>query len=123
MTREIISLAEDADVAAAARLILERHVKRIPIVSDGKIVGIVSRRDILKVLARTDDEIQIELRDLLDDEIAVMRDFRAEVSGGVVTLRGPEDERERRLAVLMARSVPGVIEVRFADEALSPQRG
>jgi len=53
----------------------------------------------------------------------VMRDFRAEVSGGVVTLRGPEDERERRLAVLMARSVPGVIEVRFADEALSPQRG
>jgi CBS domain-containing protein len=122
MTHDVICLGEDADVAEAARMMLERNVKRIPIIASGRVVGIVSRRDILKVLARTDDEIQLELRDLLDDEIMMMGRFRAEVSGGVVVLRGPRDERERRLATRLAKSVPGVVEVRFAEEAASPRR-
>jgi CBS domain-containing protein len=122
MTRDVITLSEDADVAEAARLMLERHVKRIPVLSEGKVVGIVSRREILKVLARTDIEIRLELRDLLDDDIAMMKGFRAEVSGGVVTLSGQGDERERRMAVLLVRSVPGVVEVRFADQAPSSRR-
>ena len=42
--------------------------------------------------------------------------FRAEVEGGVVTLRGPRDRAGRRLVELLARSAPGVIQVRFADE-------
>jgi len=116
MTRDVICLNEEADVGEAARLMVDRHVKRIPVLSEGKVVGIVSRRDILKVLARTDDEIRIELGDVLDDEIAMLGRFRAEVSGGIVTLRGPIDERERRLAYLLARRVPGVVEVRFAGE-------
>ncbi len=122
MSHDVISLNPDADVAEAARVMLERHVKRIPIIAGGQVVGIVSRRDILKVLARSDDQIQIELRDLLDDEIAMMTRFQAEVSGGEVVLRGPKDERDRRLATLLAKSVPGVVEVRFADEAPSPER-
>jgi len=117
MTRDVISLNEDAEVAEAGRLMLEGHVKRIPILSAGRVLGIVSRHDVLKVLVRTDDQIQIELRDSLDAEIAMMDRFRAEVSGGVVTLRGPADERERRLVTLLARSVPGVVEVRFTEEA------
>jgi len=116
MTREVISLSESADVAEAARLMLDRRIKRIPIISEGRFIGIVSRRDILKVLARTDDDIQIEVRELLDDEIEILGRFWAEVSGGVVTLTGPSNGRERRLAALIARSVPRVVEVRFADE-------
>ncbi len=117
MTRDVIWLTEDADVAEAARLMLERHVKRIPVLSGSRVIGMVSRRDILKVLARTDGEIQLELADLLQDEVAMMGRFRADVWGGVVTLRGSRDDRERRLAVLLARSVPGVVDVRFAEEA------
>jgi CBS domain-containing protein len=115
MTREVVALPEDADVAEVARLMLEKRVKRIPIVSGDRVVGIVSRRDVLRVLVRADDEIQAEVTELLDDEILTLGRFRARVADGVVTLAGPKDRAERRLAELLARSVPGVIAVTFAD--------
>ncbi len=123
MTRQVIALPEDADVAEVARLMLERRIKQIPIVSGNRVVGIVSRRDILKVLARSDTDIHVELEDLLDDEIRMIGRFRAEVSDGVVTLRGPADADSRRLVELLARSVPGVIAVRFADALVANGRG
>lgn len=116
MTREVVALPEDADVSEIAELMLEKRVKRIPIVAGNRVVGIVSRRDVLKVLARTDAEILGELRELLDDELLMLGRFDPEVSGGVVTLSGPSDPASRRLAEILARSVPGVIELGFADE-------
>jgi len=86
MTRDVVALPEDADAAEAARLMLERHVKRIPIVRGGRVVGIVSRRDLLRVLARSDQEIGEELRRLLEDDLLMLGHFRAEVSDGLVTL-------------------------------------
>lgn len=113
MTREVVSLPEGADVSDAARLMLERRVKRIPVVEAGRVVGIVSRRDVLRLLARSDAEIRAEIGELLDDEILMLGRFEAEVEGGLVTLSGPPDPRARRLAELLARSVGGVVEVRF----------
>jgi len=105
---------EDADVAEVARLMIEHRLKTIPIVRDGTVIGIVARRDVLRVLSRRDEEIHVELADLLSEEIEMIGRYRAEVAGGVVTLHGPRDRVGRRLAELLARSVPGVIEVRFA---------
>lgn len=118
MSREVAALPEEADVAEVARLMLEKRVKRIPIVSGARVVGIVSRRDVIKVLARTDAEILREVEELLDEEILMLGRFEPEVSGGVVILTGtgPREPARRRLAELLARSVPGVIEVRFADD-------
>lgn len=118
MIREVVALSEDADVSEVAWLMLEKRVKRIPIVAAGRVTGIVSRRDVIKVLARTDAEILVEVAELLDDEILMLGRFEPEVSGGVVTLTGtgPREPARRRLAELLARSVPGVIEVRFTDD-------
>lgn len=116
MTRDVVCISEEADVAEAARLMLQRHVKRLPAVAGGRVVGIISRRDVLKVLARSDAEIAMESRELLDDEMFMLKRFRADVEGGIVTLYGPKDPAARRLAELLTRSVPGVIQVRFADE-------
>lgn len=113
MTREVITLPGSADAAEAARLLLDHDVRRIPIVEEGRVVGIVSRRDLLRVLARSDREILREVEELLDDEILMLGRFRAQVADGVVTLSGPADERSRRLAEVLARSVPGVLAVRF----------
>ncbi|MGH2655556.1 MAG: CBS domain-containing protein [Actinomycetota bacterium] len=113
MTPDVVTLPESADAAEAARLMLDRGVKRIPIVKGPRVVGIVSRRDLLRVLARTDREIRAEIEELLDDEILMLGRFRAQVANGVVTLSGPADERSRRLAEVLARSVPGVLAVRF----------
>ncbi|HSL67539.1 MAG TPA: CBS domain-containing protein [Actinomycetota bacterium] len=115
MTRDVITVDELADASLVARLMLERRVKSIPVVDGKRVVGIVARRDLLKVLARSDKEILAELGRLLEEEIELGGRFRPEVSGGIVTLAGPRQEAGRRRAELLARSVPGVIDVRFAE--------
>ncbi len=49
MTKEVISFSPDADIDRIALAIGERKFRRVPIVQGGKVVGIVSRRDIIKV--------------------------------------------------------------------------
>ena len=56
MTRDVVALPEEADVADAGRLMLERRIKSIPVLRGRRVVGIVARRDLLEVLARSDKE-------------------------------------------------------------------
>jgi CBS domain-containing protein len=116
MTTEVVALPEDADAAEAGRLMLQRRVKSIPIVQGPRVVGIVARRDLLKMLARGDREITGELEALFGEELGTPGPFRITVRDGVVELSGPADATERRLATLLARGVPGVVEIRFAEE-------
>lgn len=93
----------------------EKGVKRLLVVAeDGRLVGIVSRADVLKVHLRPDEEVR---RDIVD---AVLRrtlwldpsEVHVEVGGGLVALSGHLDRRS--LAELMVRlvgSVPGVVAV------------
>jgi CBS domain-containing protein len=53
MTRDVIALPEEADVADAGRLLLELGIKSIPVLRGHRVVGIVARRDLLEVLARS----------------------------------------------------------------------
>jgi len=118
MTRDVVTLPEDADAAEAARLMLQRNIKRIPVVAGDRVVGIVSRRDLLRTLARGDGEILAEVEELLEDETFTFGRFVPDVHDGVVTLTGDADRSERRLVELVVRSVPGVLGVRF--EAQKP---
>jgi CBS domain-containing protein len=108
-----VALPEGADAAEAGRLMLERRIKSIPVVQGRRVVGIVARRDLLKVLARGDEEIAGDLRTLLEEELGPPSPYRVTVCDGVVELTGPPDPTVRRLATLLVRGVPGVVEVRF----------
>ena len=116
MTREVVALPADADVAEAARLMLERRIKSIPIVQGRQVVGIVARRDLLAVLARSDEEIASALEALLGDELGPPSPYRVTVRDGVARLSGPSDPSIRQLATRLARGVPGVLGVRFGKE-------
>ena len=116
MTRDVIALPEEADVADAGRLMLERRIKSIPVVRGRRGVGIVARRDLLEVLARGDEEIARDLEALLAAELGSPGPYRVTVRDGVVDLTGPADPVDRRLATLLARGVPGVLEVRLDEE-------
>ena len=116
MTREVIALPEDADLAEVGRLLLERRIKSIPVVRGRRVVGIVARRDLLAVLARRDQDIARELEALLASELGAPSPYRVTVEDGSVTLTGPTDPTSRRLAGLLTREVPGVLEVRFDQE-------
>src|SRR6266516_630377 len=110
MTREVLTLPGDADTADAARLMLSRGIKSVPIVCGHRVVGIVSRRDLLKVLARSDQAIAVEVERLLAEELGDLRPH-AEVADGVVTL-ADADPVTRELAEVLVSTVPGVVAVR-----------
>lgn len=58
MTADVITLPPHADVGWAAELMVDHHVKQIPITEDGRVVGVVSRRDLLQLLVRDHDAVR-----------------------------------------------------------------
>ncbi len=114
MTSPAVTVTASATVVAAARLMDEHDVKRLPVVDgEGCLVGIVSRHDLLKVFVRTDDDIAREIRDdVLGRALLETSDVRVHVAHGMVTLTGHMDLRsEARIAARLARRVSGVVDV------------
>jgi len=52
MTKEVVTIDPEADISELAELIEDKHINPVPVVKDGKLVGIVSRADIVRLLAR-----------------------------------------------------------------------
>ena len=52
MTVPVVTVAEDTSIQAIAEALQEHHIKRVPVVRDGRIVGIVSRADLVRALAK-----------------------------------------------------------------------
>ncbi|MGW2036206.1 CBS domain-containing protein [Streptomyces sp. NPDC001811] len=118
MTAPAVTVAPDAPLAHAARVMAHTRVKRLPVVGhDGTLEGIVSRSDLLKVYLRDDADIAEEVRcEVVAPLIGTHAEtVRIQVRDGVVTLTG----RVRETAVIplatrLARAVPGVVDVRCA---------
>jgi CBS domain-containing protein len=125
MHRPAITIQPEATVAEAARLMHARHVKRLPVV-DGptrRLVGIVSRIDLLGVYDRADEEIakeileQVVAGEFVLDSLA----FKVTVTDGVATVSGPVDSEPVALNLLgEIRRVDGVVAVR--DRLSYPRR-
>ncbi|MDF5754351.1 CBS domain-containing protein [Spongiactinospora sp. TRM90649] len=115
MTSPAHTITAHAGVTEAARLMDEHGVKRLAVVDrDGRLTGIVSRRDLLKVFVREDESIAREIREeILDRAMWVeTAGVHVTVDRGVVTLSGRIDRRsEAQIAVRMTRRVNGVIDV------------
>jgi CBS domain-containing protein len=60
MTRQVLSVRAQSEVSQAARTMLDAGIKRAPVMSGRKVVGIVSRRDLVRVIARQHDAVQLE---------------------------------------------------------------
>jgi len=114
MTRSVFTVSRDADAAQAARLMLRHNLKSVPVVIGDQVVGMISRRDLLRVIARSDQGIQTEIAHRLEEETNVLRRLGVEVRDGVVTFTGKPDEPARTFLAALASAVPGVVEVRWA---------
>lgn len=117
MSAVVFTVTEDEDVVSVARLMHAMHVKRVPVLASGRVIGIISRRDILKIFARSDVVIRAELQESLDEQALLLGRFNATVTNGIVVLNGPSDRSARNLAETLARGVPGVVAIRFEDAA------
>ena len=111
MTRDIIAFPDSADIADVARTLLERNIRSAPIVANGRVVGILSRRDLLRSVASDDVTIREEIlaRQRLCEGEATP--WEVDVKDGAVRVSGPFDERQQRVIDVLARTVPGVVRV------------
>lgn len=113
MTTHAITVHPTTDLADAVDLVTSTGIKCLPVVDgDNHVVGVVSRRDVVRMLARADETLEQEVDALL--VAAGMRDWLVDVHDGVAEITGPESERERLLAKALVRAVPGVVSVNVA---------
>jgi CBS-domain-containing membrane protein len=115
MTSPAITVRPEASVREAARIMTERGVKRLPVVDEaGRLVGIVSRADLIKLFVRPDEDIGREVReDVIHDALWIDPDtVLVEVHEGVVILQGQVERRSMiPVVVRLVESLDGVVGV------------
>ena len=123
MTAEPITVTEETPLEEVVRLMERRRVKRLPVVRDTRVVGIISRANLLHALAGIVREVEptqtsdAEIRERLLRELgrepwAPVALIDVSVRNGVVDLWGTiTDERERQAIIVAAENVPGVSSV------------
>lgn len=118
MTRDVVTVEENGSIATAARLLEEHNVKRLPVVRDGKLVGMISRSDLLRVIATSvpeqiaagDEAIRRSIKTRLH-EILGSRDGHVDIGvvDGSVHLSGQvASADERDVAQVIAENTQGV---------------
>jgi signal-transduction protein with cAMP-binding, CBS, and nucleotidyltransferase domain len=119
MTREVVSVGELASLGEIAQLMETKRIKRVPVVNHGKIVGIVSRADLLQVLASggvmsADEDSDRLIRERLLAELhkqewANPTEANVVVLDGIVHFWGTVGSEEQRKALrVVAENIPGV---------------
>jgi CBS domain-containing protein len=124
MTQDVAVVAPSADLAVVVGLMEKRRVKRVPVVEKGKLVGIVSRADLVQALVHSltqdakahthdqvaDETIRDRLLEIIDKEPWGPRfSIDVTVKAGVVDLHGTiTDDRERTALIVAAEGVVGV---------------
>jgi len=128
MTDGVISVSEETPLSEIAALFERKRIKRVPVVKDGNLVGIVSRSNLIQALAsgigpvdqrdETDRQIRLQLLSRLKDQPWTgFGERNITVSNGVVHLWGlVGSEAERKALFALAEGVPGV--ARVADEMI-----
>jgi CBS domain-containing protein len=110
-----VTTRPDADVAEVAEEMLEHDVRSMPVLEAGSLVGIISRRDILRAMVRGDDVLTGEVQHRLDAYAGGHR-WTAVVEGGVAHVTGEfDDDTEQGIVAVLARTVPGVAAVDVAS--------
>ncbi|MFF5205721.1 HPP family protein [Streptosporangium sp. NPDC000396] len=115
MTPEVVTVTETTDVVTLIDLMVCKRIKSVPVVRDGRVVGMVSRRDLLTMLARPDEELRTDVISALSEQYPGGPSWDVVVRDGVAELRGHYGEHADQIADLLARTVPGIIRVRHLD--------
>ena len=123
MSRKVISIGEDASLSEAAELLEKHRIKRLPVLRDGRVAGIVSRANLLRGLVAARPETPAPHADDRSIREDVLRRVSAEagatggmidvvVHQGVVQLWGvTQTDAEEQAAVVAAENAPGVVRV------------
>ena len=119
MTQNIVTAGEETEARELAHLMLRHEINRILILRDGRLAGIVTRADVLKVFLRSDESVVEAVRQALARELFIdPAPLALTCTGGVVTIAGTVDRHsDQALVAKWIRSVDGVVAVRTDDLA------
>jgi len=114
MTKPALTVRPTQGVSEVARAMVDNMINRVPVVSDDRLVGIVSRADVVRAFIRSDEEIEHEIREdvLLRTMLLNSGDVDVSVGEGCVVLRGHVNTQEdAEILVRCVRRIPGVLDV------------
>jgi CBS domain-containing protein len=135
MTRDVHTVGPDASLEQIVRLMEHNRIKRVPVVEGGKVVGIVTRANLLHALAGIADEIAPSsagdgaIREQIFAELkrqtwTPVATIDVTVRNGIVQLSGSlTDERQRQALRILAENVPGVKKVQDHLVWIDPETG
>ncbi|MEV6899964.1 CBS domain-containing protein [Amycolatopsis sp. NPDC051372] len=119
MTTPVTAMSPGTDVADLCQALVDARIRAMPIADGSRLVGIVTRGDVVRVLAREDRAIAADVRHRLEIYGGTGR-WEVEVSEGVVRIADrDDDETDRHVVTLLALAVPGVV----AADAVSSGEG
>ena len=120
MTRDVVTITGDMAIERVAELLESRRIKRVPVVHGRKVIGIVSRANLLQALASVPDEVPAESASGIELRARVLRELAGQpwtpglplnvvVWDGVVHLWGSVlDDRQRAAMRVAVENIPGV---------------
>lgn len=114
MTAPALTIASDRHISEAAAVMTARGVNRLPVVDHGRLVGIVTRADLVRAYVRSDDELAATIRDDVLLRILWLdpAQFTITVRDGVASISGRVERRSTAEMVERAVSmVPGILDV------------
>lgn len=106
MSHQVLTVPAHADLIEAAELMVGTAVKSLPVIENNRVVGMLSRRDLVSLLARRDGDIEAAIDELVR---TAGYDWTSDVVDGVVTVEGPVGDREIEVAKVLVATVPGVV--------------
>ncbi len=125
MTSPAVTITSRRPIHEAAAIMTARRVNRLPVVDDGRLVGIISRADLVRAYVRSDDELAETIRqDVILRILWLDPDqFTVVVKGGVASISGRVERRSTAEMIEQAvRMVPGVIDVHASISWLMEDR-
>jgi len=114
MTADVKVIGPESDHAEAARLMEKEGIKRIPVVADGQLIGLIARADMLKAYVRSDQEIIDEIQGHVMKDILWIDSRRVEiecVDGNVIVSGHLETRSDASLLIELTRRLDGVTSV------------
>lgn len=111
MSAEVHVLRPNADLYEAADLLATTGVRSAPVVDGEHVLGVVSRADLLRALARSDEAVEAELLARLRLEFGPALPVEVAIADGIVGLTPTGSDRDARTAQLVAQRLPGVVRV------------
>jgi CBS domain-containing protein len=111
MTRTAYAVHPDTDIAEVAVLMVDRDLRSLPVVVADELVGIVTRLDVTRVLARSDADLRAAVERKLDAYAGWSRWTVHAREGEVALCDDFDDPVEQHLATVIAAAVPGTVHV------------